>query len=113
MGDTIGAGDPATVRKMVNRVRESVPIQNLAIHLHDTHGNAIANISTALDCGILVIDSSIGGLGGCPFAPGAPGNVATEKVVAYLQNENLLPDGIDTDKIIGTGRWINEVLRGN
>ncbi len=84
LGDTIGAGTPDTIARMLLAVRDVVPVGRLAGHYHDTGGRAMANIDASLSLGVRVFDAAIGGLGGCPFAPGAPGNVATEEVAAHL-----------------------------
>ena len=84
LGDTIGKGRPDTVAKMLMAVKAAVPVGRLAGHFHDTGGRAMANIDAALSLGVRVFDAAVGGLGGCPFAPGAAGNVATEEVVAHL-----------------------------
>ncbi len=85
LGDTIGAGTPDNIARMLLAVRDVVPVGRLAGHFHDTHGRAVDNIDASLSLGIRVFDAAVGGLGGCPFAPGAPGNVATEAVVAHLE----------------------------
>jgi len=84
LGDTIGAGSPDSIAKMLLAVRDVVPVGRLAGHYHDTHGRAMANIDASLSMGVRVFDAAVGGLGGCPFAPGAAGNVATEAVNAHL-----------------------------
>jgi len=84
LGDTIGAGTPDSIARMLLAVRDAVPVGRLAGHYHDTGGRAIANIDASLSLGVRVFDGAIGGLGGCPFAPGAPGNVATERVARHL-----------------------------
>lgn len=84
LGDTIGAGTPDSIARMLLTVRNAVPVSRLAGHYHDTHGRAVANIDASLSLGVRVFDTAAGGLGGCPFAPGAAGNVATEKVAAHL-----------------------------
>lgn len=84
LGDTIGAGAPDSIARMLLAVRDVVPVGRLAGHYHDTHGRAMANIDASLSLGVRVFDSAVGGLGGCPFAPGAAGNVATEAVAAHL-----------------------------
>ena len=84
IGDTIGVGRPEQVREVVDAVAASVPVERLALHLHDTGGRALENVAAGLDAGVRVFDSSAGGLGGCPFAPGAPGNLATEALVGLL-----------------------------
>ncbi len=110
LGDTVGSGTPATVARMVRQVAQSVPVQQLAIHLHDTQDNAIANMTAAIECGVQTVDASAGGLGGCPFAPGAKGNVATEKVATWLAQAGLLPDGINAGRIAAVGEWIRKEL---
>ena len=98
LGDTIGKGDPARVRAMLRAVGEVVPMEALAGHFHDTGGNALANIEAALEVGVRVFDSAVGGLGGCPYAPGAPGNVATEAVLTRLHALGFVT-GVDEDVI--------------
>ncbi len=93
LGDTIGKGTPATIHAMVDAVRQVVPVEKLAIHCHDTYGNAIENILVAIEAGVQVVDSAMGGLGGCPYAGSqAKGNVATETVVKTLRLKGYLPD---------------------
>ncbi|NNC98653.1 MAG: hydroxymethylglutaryl-CoA lyase [Gammaproteobacteria bacterium] len=106
LGDTIGAGTPGNVSRMIEAVAAQVSIEHLAIHCHDTYGQAIANIYAALQCGITTIDSSVAGLGGCPYARGASGNVATEDVL-YLLNGLGIETGVDLDKIIAVGNYIS------
>ena len=98
LGDTIGAGTPDTIAHMLLAVRERVPATRLAGHFHDTNGRAIDNIDAALALGVRVFDSAVGGLGGCPYAPGASGNVATEAVVAHLERLGY-QTGIDLEVI--------------
>ena len=98
LGDTIGAGTPETIRAMLEAVKERVPARNLAGHYHDTKGRALANIEVSLEAGLRVFDSSVGGLGGCPYAPGAKGNVATESVVSLLQEKGF-ETGIDLNRL--------------
>ena len=98
LGDTIGAGTPETIGRMLDAVLALVPAQRLAGHYHDTHGRALDNIAVSLDRGLRVFDSSVGGLGGCPFAPGAKGNVATEAVAAMLRAAGY-ETGIDPDRL--------------
>ncbi|WP_076418746.1 hydroxymethylglutaryl-CoA lyase [Colwellia sp. UCD-KL20] len=109
LGDTIGVGTPASVQKMLNAVKTRVPVEKLAVHFHDTYGQALANIYTALQNGISVIDSSIAGLGGCPYAKGASGNIATEDVL-YLLNGLNITTNIDMDKLLKAGWFISEKL---
>ena len=85
LGDTIGVGTPKAARTMFEAVADAVPLDRLAAHFHDTYGQALANILAVLEQGASVIDSSVGGLGGCPYAPGAAGNVATEAVAEHLE----------------------------
>lgn len=89
LGDTIGVGTPATTRKMLNEVLRHVPADNIAVHCHDTYGQALVNILTALEMGISAVDASVSGLGGCPYAEGASGNVATEDVVYMLDDMKI------------------------
>jgi hydroxymethylglutaryl-CoA lyase len=98
LGDTIGAGEPDTIETMLNAVLSYIPAEKLAGHYHDTHGNALANIKVSLDAGLRVFDASVGGLGGCPYAPGAKGNVATQEVVKML-NANGFKTGINLEKL--------------
>lgn len=105
LGDTIGAGTPASVRRMIEACATVVPIERLAGHYHDTYGMAIANIYASLQLGMAVFDSSIAGLGGCPYAPGASGNVATEDVV-YLLDGLAIESGIAIDGLLAAGGFI-------
>ncbi len=109
LGDTIGVGTVASVQKMLQAVVAKVPTEKLAVHFHDTYGQALTNIYTALQQGIKVVDSAIAGLGGCPYAKGASGNVATEDVV-YLLNGLGINTGIDFDKLLSAGWFISDKL---
>ena len=109
LGDTIGVGTPLSITTMIDAVSNHVPIKHLAIHCHDTYGQAIANIYAALQCGITTIDSSVAGLGGCPYAKGASGNVATEDVI-YLLDGLGIESGVDLEKIISIGNTISQTL---
>jgi len=109
LGDTIGAGTPFQAKRMVQKVSEKVPVSKLALHFHDTRGQALANIYACLELGVTVIDASVAGLGGCPYAKGATGNVATEDVVFMLHGMGI-ETGIDLNKLIETGRFISDVL---
>lgn len=109
LGDTIGAGTPAAVQCMIDACAKDVPIDKLAGHFHDTYGMAIANIYAALELGMAVFDSSIAGLGGCPYAAGASGNVATEDVV-YLLHGLGIETGIDMDKLMAASQYISRQL---
>ena len=109
LGDTIGAGTPVQAKRMVQKVSEKVPVSKLALHFHDTRGQALANIYACLELGVTVIDTSVAGLGGCPYAKGATGNVATEDVVFMLHGMDI-ETGINLNKLIETGRFISGVL---
>ena len=109
LGDTIGIGTPGKTRAMIEAVARHVPLKKLAGHFHDTYGMAIANIYAALEMGVSVFDASVAGLGGCPYAAGASGNVATEDVVYLLQGLGL-DCGVDLDALVRTGAWISEQL---
>lgn len=109
LGDTIGVGTPLKTQAMLNVVAERVPVPQLAVHFHDTYGQALANILASLQLGIAVVDSSVAGLGGCPYAPGAAGNVATEDVV-YMLNGMGIETGVNLDKLAVVGRWISAQL---
>jgi hydroxymethylglutaryl-CoA lyase len=105
LGDTIGAATPRQIKMMLESVMRHVPVEHLAGHYHDTYGQAVANVFASLEMGVSVFDSSVGGLGGCPYAKGATGNVATEDVVYLLQGLGIDP-GIDLQKLIAAGEFI-------
>jgi hydroxymethylglutaryl-CoA lyase len=109
LGDTIGVGTPDATRAMIEAVARRVPLDRLAGHFHYTYGMAIANIAAALEMGVAVFDASVAGLGGCPYAPGASGNVATEDVV-YLMNGLGIETGITLVALAETGAWISRHL---
>lgn len=109
LGDTIGVGTPGSIGKMIDAVANRVPTKHLAGHFHDTYGMAVANVYVALQKGIAVFDSSIAGLGGCPYAKGATGNVATEEL-AYLMDGLGIETGIDLDMLIDVGEYISSFL---
>ena len=109
LGDTIGIGTPARFDELLNLLMQTIPASKLAVHCHDTYGQALANIYTSLGHGIRVIDSSVAGLGGCPYAEGATGNVATEDVV-YMLHGLGYETGIDIDKLIDAGNFISAAL---
>jgi len=109
LGDTIGVGTPFKTKKMIESVVRKVPIASLAGHFHDTYGQALANIYAALELGLSVFDSSVSGLGGCPYAQGASGNVATEDLIYMLQGLNI-DTGIDLDRLIDIGTYICQHL---
>jgi hydroxymethylglutaryl-CoA lyase len=105
LGDTIGVGTPAKARAMLRAVAGEVPMAALAVHFHDTYGQALANILACLEEGVRVVDSAVSGTGGCPYAKGATGNVASEDVV-YMLHGMGLETGIDLDLLINTGAWL-------
>lgn len=109
LGDTIGVGTPGKAAALFNRVAADVPREQLAGHFHDTYGQALANIFASLQEGIAVFDSSVAGLGGCPYAKGASGNVATEDVL-YMLNGLGIATGVDLDAVIAAGLRISQVL---
>ena len=106
LGDTIGVGTPEKVRSMLEAVIKVVPAEHLALHFHDTHGRALDNIRLGLEMGIQVIDASVAGLGGCPYAPGASGNVASEAVLSMLHDLGI-ETGIDLADVTDTARFIS------
>ncbi len=110
IGDTIGVADPAQVRRIGKAIKAEIGSQNLAMHFHDTRGTALANIVASLDIGIRSFDSSIGGLGGCPYAPAATGNVATEDVV-YMLHRMGFKTGLDLTQLIETARWLEPKMK--
>ena len=109
LGDTIGVGTPLNARRMVEAVAQKVPVEKLALHFHDTYGQALANILACLETGVSVIDSSVAGLGGCPYAKGASGNLATEDLV-YMLHGMGIDTGIDLDALIKAGNTISHAL---
>lgn len=109
LGDTIGTGTPEKTKRLIEAVNQYVPIEKIAMHFHDTYGQAIANIYASLQCGITSFDSSVSGLGGCPYAKGASGNVATEDVLYLLEGLGI-DTGINLEKMIETGRFISKAL---
>ena len=110
LGDTIGAGTPQRTKEMIEAVARRIPLKKIAGHFHDTFGMAAANIYASLQMGIGIFDSSVAGLGGCPYAAGASGNVATEDVVWLLHGLGI-DTGIDLDALIDTGAWISKHLK--
>ncbi|HVN40405.1 MAG TPA: hydroxymethylglutaryl-CoA lyase [Myxococcota bacterium] len=111
LGDTIGVGHPAQVRALVRAVAGDAPLERIALHLHDTFGRALANVQAGYEAGVRTFDASLGGLGGCPYAPGASGNVATEDLVDLFERAGV-PTGVDLEQLVDTTRWLEEdVLR--
>ena len=109
LGDTIGVGTPGRARAMLRAVAQAVPMERLAVHFHDTYGQAVANIYACLDEGVAVVDAAVAGLGGCPYAKGASGNVATEDVV-YLLDGLGIDTGVDMDRLLAASRYICDAL---
>ncbi|XP_073529243.1 3-hydroxymethyl-3-methylglutaryl-CoA lyase, cytoplasmic isoform X2 [Phyllobates terribilis] len=109
LGDTIGVGTPGSIRKMLEAVMKEIPIHALAVHCHDTYGQALANILTAMQMGVNVVDCAAAGLGGCPYANGATGNVATEDVL-YMLNGLGIHTGVDLSKVMEAGNFISSAL---
>jgi hydroxymethylglutaryl-CoA lyase len=109
LGDTIGVGTPGKTKAMIEAVAQRVPMAKLAGHYHDTYGQALANIYASLELGVATFDSSVAGLGGCPYAKGASGNVATEDVV-YMLHGLGIRTGVDLDKVVDTGQWICAII---
>ena len=109
LGDTIGVGTPLKTRAMLERVAHEAPMDRLAVHFHDTWGQALANVLIALQLGVAAVDASVAGLGGCPYAPGATGNLATEDLI-YLLNGMGIETGIDLEKLAAAGRTISHAL---
>jgi len=109
LGDTIGVGTPGKAHALLTRVRQAVPSAPLALHFHDTYGQALANILACLDFGIASVDASVAGLGGCPYAPGASGNVASEDLV-YMLHGLGIETGVDLDALCAAGAYISEAL---
>jgi hydroxymethylglutaryl-CoA lyase len=109
LGDTIGVGTPGKTRAMIEACAQRVPIEKLAGHYHDTYGQALANIYASLGLGVRTFDASVAGLGGCPYAAGASGNVATEDVV-YMLNGLGMRTGVDLAELVAIGRWICGIL---
>lgn len=109
LGDTIGVGTPLKARRMLAAVAGEVPMAALAVHFHDTYGQALANIAACLEEGVRVVDSAVSGAGGCPYARGASGNVASEDVV-YMLHGMGIDTGIDLPSLAATGRWLAGLL---
>jgi hydroxymethylglutaryl-CoA lyase len=109
LGDTVGTGTPNSIRALLDAVMAQVPVTALAGHYHDTYGMAIANIQASFECGLRIFDASVAGLGGCPYATGASGNVATEDVVWLFESQGI-PTGIDLGVLVETAHWISAAL---
>ena len=109
LGDTIGVGTPVKARQLLRAVAGTVPMAHLAMHFHDTHGEALANLYAGMEEGARVIDFAAGGLGGCPYAPGATGNVATEDVVYMLEGMGIAT-GVDMAKLVAATNEISKLI---
>lgn len=109
LGDTIGVGTPGKVQDLIRTVCREVPVEKIACHFHDTYGQALANILAALEMGVGALDSSVAGLGGCPFAPGAAGNIASEDLL-YMLNGLGIETGVDLEKLVEAGKFICDYL---
>jgi len=109
LGDTIGVGTAGQARELVEYLSATLPVERLAAHFHDTYGQALANLLAVLQCGVATVDSSVAGLGGCPYAKGATGNVATEDVV-YMLHGMGIETGVDMDRLLEAGRYISDFL---
>ncbi len=109
LGDTIGCGTPLSARAMLEAVARQTPMQQLALHFHDTRGQALANVLACLECGVAVVDAAVAGLGGCPYAEGASGNLATEDLV-YMLHGMGIETGIDLEQLIAAGNYISAAL---
>jgi hydroxymethylglutaryl-CoA lyase len=109
LGDTIGVGTAGAVRRVITAAAAAIPREKIAMHFHDTYGQGVANVLASLEAGVSVFDASVAGLGGCPFAPGATGNVATEDVLFLLHGLGM-ETGVDLAAVAATGAWISEKL---
>ncbi len=109
LGDTIGAATPTMVLKLIEKVKSLDDLKKFALHFHDTRGMALVNVTAGIEAGITTFDASIGGMGGCPYAPGAAGNLATEDLVYFLHSLNI-QTGIDLAKLIDSGRLAEQII---
>ena len=112
LGDTVGYGTPLETQKLINEVSNKINFSKIAMHLHDTYGQALANIYASMQMGISSFDTSVGGLGGCPYAKGASGNVATEDVI-YMLNGMGVDCGVDLQKVLVASKFIYKILNRN
>ena len=110
LGDTVGLASPTSVSKRVHALVQDLPAEKMALHFHDTRGTALANVVAGLDAGITIFDGAVGGLGGCPYAPGATGNVATEDLVQMLHSMGI-ETGVDLEKLVDAAAFIEQKLR--
>ena len=109
LGDTIGVGTPAKARAMLRAVASQIPMAQLAVHFHDTYGQALANVLACLEEGVRTVDAAVAGSGGCPYAAGASGNLASEDLV-YMLNGLGLHTGVDLSALAATGQWLSQQL---
>lgn len=109
IGDTIGAANPKEVKTLIQLLKRSIPVKKIAMHFHDTRGTALANILQSYQLGVTTFDSSLGGLGGCPYAPGAQGNVSTEDVV-YMFEGMGIKTGVNLSKLLEVNKWMSEQM---
>jgi isopropylmalate/homocitrate/citramalate synthase len=109
LGDTIGVGTPTKAQQMIGVVATRVPVANLSVHFHDTYGQALANVLASLEMGVATVDSSVAGLGGCPYAPGATGNLATEDLL-YMLHGMGIHTGVSLEKLAEAGWFISDTL---
>ena len=109
LADTIGVGNPAQVTRLVNRVRGVIAPIPVRVHFHNTRGTGLANVWAAIEAGARVVDAALGGLGGCPFAPGAAGNVCSEDVV-YMLGRAGIATGMDLEKLIAASAWLSGIM---
>lgn len=110
LADTIGVGNPAQVSALVAKVRAAVPHIPVRVHFHNTRGTGLANVWAAIEAGAVTVDASIGGLGGCPFAPGAAGNVSTEDVIYMLERAGVRT-GLDLSALVSANHWLGEIMQ--
>ncbi len=111
LGDTVGIGHPSGVRDVLEAVAGEVPLKRIALHLHDTYGRGLANLQAGYEAGVRVFDASLGGLGGCPYAPGAAGNVATEDVVSLFETAGVAT-GVDLEALVSASHWLEGTVLG-
>lgn len=109
LGDTIGVGTSQQARALIQLLKQKIPVEKIAVHFHDTYGQALANVAACLEEGVRTVDSSVAGLGGCPYAKGASGNLASEDLV-YMLHGNGFETGIQLDALTATGQWISKLL---
>jgi hydroxymethylglutaryl-CoA lyase len=105
IGDTIGVAVPTQVGELIGRLAEHIPLERVAVHFHDTRGTALANVLAALECGVTVVDSSCGGTGGCPYAPGASGNLGTEDLL-YMLHGMGIETGVELESVRAASLWL-------